>query len=156
MRRLGEIMWIMSLYNAHWPFVLTLQQTAPVNELLNPDVQLEEAILKWNQDFLSVFLSLFAWLTLESPDRGCINSSTQGSVLIALPRAKCLKRKEILKTLSSSARSLCLEDFLMCIRYECKVKSTRNVTERGVCVNYRGGWPAEAAGARSADGMASP
>lgn len=84
-----------------------------------------------------------------------LHSSTQGYGLIAVPRAKRLKRKKILNTLFSTARSLCLEHCLMCIRDKHKVKSTRNVMVE-VSVNYHGGWRTEAAGARSADGMASP
>ncbi len=93
-RGLGEIM---SLYNAHWPFILALQQTAPVNELLNPDVQLEEDVLKWNQDFLSVFLSLFTWLTLESPDRGCITFINSRKRPYRSPKSQTLKKDRNIK-----------------------------------------------------------
>lgn len=82
----------MSLYNAHWPFVLALQQTATVNELLNPDVQLEEAVLKWNQDF-----SLFTWLTLESPDRGCITFINSRKRPYRSPKSQTLKKERHIK-----------------------------------------------------------
>lgn len=37
-----------------------------------------------------------------------------------------------------------------------KVLNRRNGRGNRVCVNYNGGWLVESAGARSADGMASP
>lgn len=126
------------VYNSHWPFALSLQLTATINELLNPDVQLEAAVLNWNQDFLSVFLSFCAWLTLESPDSG-LRYIHQLKVYHC-PDSQMLKKESNIKhALSRSGR---LSD----------VNEYRNVAGWGVCYYHGGCW----AGARPADGMASP